>query len=286
MQTGIIFGLISLICWGLSNSFAPVVIKKLGPLKTTFWRYIWELILFVPIFFYFYKNFNFDLKWILITFVIAFIGYIPVLTFYKGLEIGKLGIVAPVANSSIIFTVLLSIIFFKESLNPLQILSIILIIFGIILISLNFSDLKSSEIFQKTSGLSWALITCLLWGLVFFLFKMPVNHLGPIFTSILLESIIAVYAGVQLKIKKQSLKFEENKKLMLMVFLMGLFGAGGILMFNYGIQNYNVSLVVPIALANPIIAVVYGKFVYKESLKLQQIFAVLLIILGIIFISL
>ncbi|MBU1111419.1 MAG: DMT family transporter, partial [Nanoarchaeota archaeon] len=55
--------------------------------------------------------------------------------------------------------------------------------------------------------------------------------------------------------------------------------------FNMGIQNYNVSIIAAIAFANPLIATLYGKIVYKEKLKLQQYFALAIIIAGIVSIS-
>jgi len=286
MPTGIIFGLGALFCWGLCNSLAPAVIKKIGPIPTIFWRYLWEAIIFVPIFLYFFQTFNFNWLYILLTIIIAFVGYIPVVTFYQALKVGKIGVVAPVAQSSAVITVILSVLFFQETLSPLQIFAIALIILGVFIMSINFADFKSSAILDKNSGLIWALVTCLLWGVVFALFQIPINILGPILTAIVLEIATGIYALITLKLKHQNLKFIGDKKLLWITFLMGLFGAAAITLFNYGVQNYTVSLVVPVALANPLISIIYGRLVYKEHLAKQQILAASSIIAGIILISL
>ncbi|MFA7654104.1 MAG: DMT family transporter [Candidatus Magasanikbacteria bacterium] len=286
MSIGIIFGLGALICWGLESALAPTVIKKIGAIPTIFWRYLWEIIIFVPIFLYFLPTFNFNPLYLIFTIAIAFVGYIPVITFYRALKVGKIGVIAPVAHSSIVITVVLSILFFQETLQPLQVGAIVLIILGVLIMSINFSDFKSSEIFNKSSGLGEALITCLLWGIVYVLFKIPINILGPILTAIVLETATGFYALITLKLQHQNLKFAGDKKLLGITFLMGLFGAVAITLCNYGVQNHNVSLVVPVAMASPLVAMIYGRLVYKELLTKQQIIAGLLIIAGIVLISL
>ncbi|MFH1396379.1 MAG: EamA family transporter [archaeon] len=288
LPAGIIFAIISMIGYGLSNAIAKVPNQEIGNKKTIFYRGLFISTILLIILLSFLKEANFSLNFILITFGIAFVGYLPLLTFYKSLEVGKVGIVSPIANSSIFFTVILSIIFFGERLFLMQGISIIIILLGIILMSINFKEFKSSHLFQMSSGVPYALITCILWGLVFFLFKIPVNVLGPILTSFLIEFEILIYSGVHNlftnKFKKGTFAI-KNKKMILYTFLVALFGGAGTLFFNMGIQNYNVSIIAAIAFANPLIATLYGKIVYKEKLKLQQYFALAIIIAGIVSIS-
>jgi drug/metabolite transporter (DMT)-like permease len=47
----------------------------------------------------------------------------------------------------------------------------------------------------------------------------------------------------------------------------------------------NVSVVAPLTFANPLISIIYGKFVYKEKLSTYQYLAIILILIGIILIS-
>lgn len=163
-------------------------------------------------------------------------------------------------------------------------ISIILILVGVILISLDFNDLKNSHLFKRSSGIPYALITCFLWGLVYFLFKIPVNVLGPILTSFILELGILLYSGIHISLSKSGYSL-SNKKILLYVFLVAFFGAIGTLFFNLGIKNYNVSIVAALTFANPLVATLYGKIVYKEKLYLQQYMAIALMIIGVILIS-
>jgi transporter family protein len=284
VSIGILFGIIAMFGFGFSNAISQVPSKEIGSRKTIFFRNIFVSILLLILLLFFLDETNFSIKYIFIAFVISLVGYIPLVTFYKALKTGKVGIISPIANSSVVFTVLFSIIFFGESLSFIQLFSIVFIIFGIILVSLNFNDIKISHLFKKASGVPYALITCFLWGLVFFLFKIPVNVLGPILTSFIIEFGIMIYSGMHLRLSKINFDI-PNKKILTCVFLVAFFGAIGTLFFNLGIKTSNVSIVAALTFSSPLVSILYGKFVYKEKLSLQQYTAIIFIVIGIASIS-
>lgn len=280
----IIFGVLAMFGYGLNNAISKVPVKKVGEVKTIFYRNVFISIIYLIVLIIFLQKANFDFQFILIAFAISLLGYIPFVSFYKALEKGSLGIVSPIANSSVIITILFSVLFFKESLNFIQILSIISVIIGIFLISLDFKNLKSSSFLRLSTGVPYALLSCFLWGIVFFLFKIPVNILGPILTSFIIEFGITIFSALHLKIQKISFAL-PSRQMLKYIFLVSIFGAIGTLSFTFGISIYNVSIIAAIAFANPLIAVIYGKFIYKEKLKLQQWLAIGIILCGIVLIS-
>lgn len=281
---GIFFAVIAMLGYGFGNALAKVPVQKIGSERTIFYRNVMVSVLLFVIFLFFSHNATFSAKYILIALLIAVIGYIPLLFFYKALNIGKVGLVSPVANSSMAFTVLFSIIFFHESISFGQAVAIILIILGIILISLDPRDLKNSKLLKISSGLPYALITSLLWGLVFFLWKIPVSILGPILTSLVIEFGTMICSVVYIYIVKKDFQRPDNKILKYILF-MSLGGALGTLFFNMGIEKTNVSIVSPIASGAPLIATLYAKLVFKEKLSKLQYLAIIMITLGVILVS-
>lgn len=281
LSLGIVFGLIAMIGYGISNAISKVPAKILGSRKTVFFRNLMtSLILFIALLF-FIKETVFSLEYIIIAIIISIIGYIPLVSFFQAVKHGKVGIVTPIANASIIFTVLFSIIFFKETLSQIQIFSIILIIAGIILISMDIKDWKNSELFNLKSGIPFALLAAFFWGIVFFLFKIPVLVLGAFLTAFLVEFGIAVSSYLHLKSSKIKITIPD-KKMYPYLLVLGVLGAIALVSYNFGVKNYNVSVVAAITFANPVVATLYGKFVYKEKLSIMQYIAGLLIILGIV----
>ncbi len=284
VSLGIIFGLIAMLGLGLNAALAKVPVLKIGGRKTIFFRNACTSLLLFILLLPSVPVTNFSLAYILIAFFIAFIGYIPLLTFYKALKLGKVGVVTPISNSSVVFTILFSIIFFREYMSLTRLSSILLIIMGIIMISLNFKDMKNSQLFKISSGIPYALITCLLWGVVFFLFKIPVMVLGPILTSFIVEFGIMILSGISLAISK--IRFSvPDKRILIHIFFVALFGSVGNLFFNMGIEIADVSIVAALTFSNPWIATLYGKFVYKEKLTIPQYVAILLILTGIVLMS-
>jgi len=279
MLMGVIFGFLSMIGYGLSNSISKQPIQKIGVTKTIFYRNVFtSIILFVLILFN--RNQIWSIKFIIFTILISILGYFALVFFFKSIKIGKVGVVVPVANSSIIITVFLSIIFFKENLSIQKISSLILIILGVILISVNISDFKKSNIFKFSSGVPYSLVTMILWGLTFFLLKIPVNVIGPILSVFIIEFGIVIFSGISNK------DFTlPDKKTLGTIFLIAILGAIGILFFSFGISIYDVSIVATISSANPLISTFYGLFVFKEKLSMKQYLATFLIIFGLIVIS-
>lgn len=281
---GILFGFIAMLGFGMGNAIAKVPIQKIGSEKTIFYRNVIISILLFFVLIFFGQAAVFSTKYILLAFLIAGIGYIPLLFFYKALNLGKVGIVSPVANSSTIFTVLFSIIFFHETISFGQGLSIAFIILGIILISLNPKDFRNSHLLKISSGIPYALITSVLWGLVFFLWKIPVSVLGPILTVLIVEFGTMLCSATHIYVSKKDFRLPD-KRMLKYLFFISLGGAIGGLFFNMGIQRANVSIVSPIAAAAPLVATLYGKVVFKEKISQLQYLAILIIILGVILVS-
>lgn len=284
ISLGILFGLISMLGYGLANAISKIPAQNIGIRKTIFFRNVFVSMILLIISLFYLKEINFSLKYILIAFAISFLGYVPLISFYKALKSGKVGIVAPIANSSAIYIILFSIVFFKETLTQSQLFSILLVLFGTILISINFNDFKNSYLFQASSGIPFALIASFLWGLVYFLFKIPVNVLGPILTSFIIEFGIAILCGMHLKLSKSDFKIPDKKNLTY-IFFIAVFIAAGTLFYNLGISTYEVSIVAALAFASPLVTVIYSKFAYKEKLSLLQYLAVLLILAGVVLIN-
>ena len=155
---GVIFGILSMLGYGLSNAISQVPAKKVGVTRTVFYRNL----LIAPIIFivllFFLSSTTVSLTYILIAAGISIIGYIPLATYVKAVKHGKVGVVTPISHSSLLVTVILSLIFFGEKLTALQTIAIALIVLGVMLISINFRDFRKSHIFQLSSGVPFAKI--------------------------------------------------------------------------------------------------------------------------------
>src|SRR3989338_836341 len=286
IPSGIIFGLLSMLGYGLANAISKVPAREVGSERSVFLRGILvSLILFV-VFLVFIGESKFSAGYILVALLIGILGYFPLLFYYKAVTCGNVGIVTTIANSSLVVTILLSVFFFNEILSSMQILSIIIILFGITLISINFRNIRGSDFFKKSSGVPFALLAIPLWGLVYFLAKLPIAHLGPYLSAFVFEFGVMAASFVHLKHIKAETSFPKAGKHMAYIVLLAIFIAAGTLFYNLGVNIADVSIIIAITYSNPFIAVLYGKFIYKEKIKPLQYLAILMIISGIVLVSL
>ncbi|MBN2042246.1 MAG: DMT family transporter [Candidatus Aenigmarchaeota archaeon] len=284
MELGIIFGLIAMLGYGLSNGMSQKIVKKEGIVRTAVFRNVFIVLLLLPVLLYFLPASGVSLTFVMIALMIGIVGYVPLVTFYKAIEKGKVGVITPISNSSFLVTILLSVVFFGEILSPSNAFSVLLIVAGIILISVDFRDFSGSGIFRISSGIPIAVLTCFLWGMVFFLLKIPVSVVGPVISSFLLELGVLLVSGINMKFSGISHHL-PGRWMLSEIFLVALFGTAGSLFYNLGISVSDVSVVVALSFSSPFIAAVYGRIAYKERLRLIQYVAIIVILSGIFLLS-
>jgi len=281
---GILFGLIALLTNGFAGALAKVPVKALGVNKLIFYRTVFNSSLLLIVLLFTLSQSNFSLKYVLITVAVAIFGYLPMFFFYKAMALGKVGVISPVASANSIVAVLLSIIFLNESLNGLQYISILFIIFGVILISTNFKEFERSSLFKVSSGIPYALLAALGWGIWSVLVKAPTQVLGPFFTSFIIETVGLVMAFLLIRGSKEGVKIKD-KSILLTVIPISIFMVIWSLAYYQGIRISNVSILVPLSSASPLIVALYGKFKYKEVLSTQQYVGIGVILLSVIMLS-
>lgn len=280
-ELGILFGILSMLGFGLSNAISQKLVRKIGELSSIVFQAFVTLFILFPLFFIYPINFSFSIYYIGIALVIALMGVIPLFTFYKALKLGKVGIVVPIANSSPITTVVLSVIFLNEVLSVTQTFSIIMIVLGVILVSLKLSGLKKNNI---AAGVPYALVTSVMWGVYFFLSKFPVDVLGPTFTAAITQlGIFFFTAAYAAKENKLALKISSDA--VKYAVITGVALAAGVAAYDIGITLANVSIVASLASASPLVAALYARIFYKEKLEKLQYLALLMIAGGVILLS-
>jgi drug/metabolite transporter (DMT)-like permease len=283
---GIVFSVIAMVTMGLSVAMARIPSQNIGVKRFLFWRQATTSLLLFCGLLAFGRSLPFSIGYFTLALAIAFISYVALISAYQALKIGKIGVISPIANSSAIVTVLFSVIFLHESLIAPQIAMAFLAVLGIIILSINFSDFKSSDIFKPSSGVPLALVACLVWGIVYALYKIPVAVIGPLLTAFAIE-FGSFLPNIPANIAAKTSFALPDAKTRVWILGIGLIAAASTLSYNLGIQvsGGNVALVAAITFSNPIISAIYGSFAYKEKLTPKQWVGLTLTVLGIMGIS-
>ena len=268
--------------FGVSNAMARIPASEIGALRTLLYRGICITLLQLVLLMICVPSVVTPYG-LMLGIGVAIFAYFPVMFFYKALSLGRVGIVVPIANCSAVITTMLAVCFFTEPFTLNQGVSSLVIIIGILLISLNLKDFEKSDLLQLESGVPYALVACVLWGILFFAYKFPVSYIGPILTSFFVELGVMIMCFCHMKLRGESVSVPSGYFKYLIP--IALFGVIAGVSYNIGISSSAISLVVMLYMASPLVSTLYARVFYQEKLSKQQYVGVAFSILGLIGVS-
>lgn len=288
LSQGIIFGLLVMLLWGLAKVIIKPAINRIGPYYALLYEQVIVVISIITFSLFYAAPYVPSREILIMIAAIAVIGAIPIYFLFKAMSVGKVSLVAPIANSSSLLTVFLSYIFYREILSGRQLIAVFLLIIGVLLISFRYSEIRRLRLSRKIiPGAKFAFITMIGWGLYFFLIKPIIVELGPVLSAMYLETGILIVLSVIFFIDVfRSKSAAKPGKAFFYVFFGGITTAAGVLFFNMGVEKSGVSIMYPLASSSLLVTVLASVIFLKERIELNQKIAIFLILLGIILISL
>ncbi|MCX6709711.1 MAG: DMT family transporter [Candidatus Woesearchaeota archaeon] len=280
IEIGVIFGIISMFAWGISDFLAARSVKKESVFSVFFWSQMASTLLLFILF----RKFDFSgisakaLIFIIITSVVDIVAY---LAYYKAFSVGKTSIISPVVSCWAAVTVVLSVILFGEKLSAVQVLGILLAIFGSVFISFKIHEIRGRKI--KSKGLGLAVIAMLAWGSQVVFIRALVGELGWFMPTILIKLALIPIAFIYAKASKQGLNL--SKKSIVPMIAVGALESIGFLAISYGINSAYASIVAPVSAAFPLVTILLARIFFKETMEGNQKIGAIMIIAGIILLS-
>jgi len=280
--SGTMLGVLAMVGFGVMNALSREPARRLGSDETLFWRGVFMTVLQAVVLALFWHS---DISWpgVGLALTIGVFGYLPIFFFYRALAREPVGVVSPIANSASVITILLGVFLLGESFSGLRATGVATAFLGILMLSGNPRSFASVIRKHESSGIPYALATCLLWGVVFFLFRYPVLLIGPVLTSFIVEACIMVIAGIRMRATREPFRFPHG---LLGTFLaIALFGVIGALAYNRGLETEAVSLVAAMYMANPLVATATAAIIYRERLSLSRYVALALAVVGVVLVA-
>lgn len=279
---GILFGVLSLTGFGISDFFTAKSARKIGPLKTILWFQVLLLLMILAL-----SPFLF--KWPVITLYDAILIGVSViasiagmLSFSKGMQVGNVSLVATVGNAWGAITAVLGFVFFAEAISVDNMLALGAIVVGTILVSMNLAEVKTASR-KLEKGMGYAIFTAFALGLFFFLDGILANNLGWFAAALLLSIPTVLVLLAYSKASGTNVRVGWNvAPLLLIVALPNLIGFLG---YNIGVTFGYIDIVAPVSGAAPVVTVIMALVLLKEKLALNQKLGILLVILGIVWLS-
>jgi uncharacterized membrane protein len=281
----IFFALLTLIGWGVGDVFVTIASRRIGNRIAYFWGMVFSIILssiYIPL----AGPIN-DIPLFLLAALLGFVLAFGTMFYLQALEVGNASIAGAIGGSFAVLTVILSMIFFGEKISLLQGIGILLTAAGIILASLQFSELKEKRLNNVLSDKSipYVLIAVIISGFYYCFIRIPVEKIGW-FWGFYPTNYFFLFFLLSAKIRKGIFQIFKDKKTLIFVILFMTLILIAQFSYNLGILSGYTSIVAPIAGSYPVLFVLLTRLVFKEKLTKQQTVGIISSLLGIIMISL
>jgi len=268
--------------WGIYDFLGGVFAKQIGPFKSFFWSQLAGLISVLLLAFVFTSSIKVPVLVIILFPVAAIVYSAGYLYFFKGFEIGNVSIVAATMNLWAVFTMLFAFIFMGQRLSTIQTLGVLMIISGVTLASVNWSDIRNQR-FQLSSGVKEAVLGAFFFGIFWNISEIISEEVGWLLTTLFVKFGIVLFLLIFCFLVKREIGLTKpSTKTKYTVVLMGIIEAGAVAVVNYGLTIGDAILITPIASALSIVTITLAIIFLKDKVTKIQGLGIITAIVGII----
>ena len=277
----VFFAFISFFGWGIGDIFGAITTRKIGAYSAVYWNIVFGFIistLYIP--FLQVDQSSFTILIISINVILGIIFILGFIAFNEGLRIANPTLIGTIVASFAAFTVVFSIIFFKETVTLPQVLSISTIFIGLIPCSFSIKKLPKWNT-KQAKGILLAFFAMLCWGLYYTFIKIPVKQIGwfwPQYITLSLFPLLFFY----MKINHRKLSPWNKQNVFLPLVANGILVTIGEFSFNFAISKGLSAVVAPIAGAYPVLFAIIAFFLFKDHISKQQLLGIIISLLGIV----
>jgi len=275
----ILLALGAMIAWGFEELFLKEAISKLKSLTLFLINSLTGIFFQLIIILIFFSGEVYlltgeDLLYAILATIVAFTGYF---FFYLALERQELSLISSLDESWIIVAVLIGVFFFGETLGFLHVASILAVLFGAFLISVNMSEIKKLSLI---SGSGYEFVAILFVGMSVPIEKFLVYKIGEANTIFYLGifTIPLIFAA---KIIMRGKFIRPNWKLLKIGIASGLADGTAFVLYLLALKGADVSVISPIVASSLLVSILLVRIYLGEKMTKKEIAGALLIFIGV-----
>ena len=282
-----LFGLASALLWGSADFFGAKASKHINPSAATFGVSTIGTLFFTLVFLFSHGTHSWNTTGVLYSVAAGIFLELGLVVFYRGLDAGPVNLVSPISSAYPLVSTAIILLAFGGSLKPFQIVGIVIVVAGIATATGLFNTKKSER--KLSSGIIYALLTVLIWGIAYALIGKSVSGLGWQTATLVnfyaglavLPIILTVFSGKKFW-KDVNVKLFKDKNVIIAAIAQS---SGGIL-FNIGTSHTSSSAVITAVSASyPALTIFLALKGLGEKAKKVSLAGAFVTILGIIILS-
>lgn len=205
------------------------------------------------------------------------------LCYFKALQLGDVNRVVPIDKSSTILTIILAFIFFKEEINALRLVCVVLIAIGtyMMITKKEISQEEQNKARGSHGWLFYAVLSAVFASFTSILGKVGIEGINSNLGTAIRTIVVLIMAWIVVFVTgKQHTNKHIEKKELGFICLSGLATGGSWLCYYKALQDGLASVVVPIDKLSIVVSIVFSYFVFKEKLTIKSFTGLVLIIAG------
>ena len=270
--------------WAVGDFLSVFPTRKIGAYSFAFWNNIIWFLIFIPFYPFFLNDFNhLSHLGFFILFVVSILDLIGLIFFYEGLKAGPVALVGTIGASFAALVVVFSLIFLRETITAVQLISIIVIFIGLFLSTLDLQALKKGKL-TLSKGIIFAFIAMACWGIGYTFIKLPIKEMGWFWPNAFIGFMFPLFY-LFLRLRKIKIVSPNYNNAFGVLIICSLLYAVGGTAFNYALSLGFSSIVAPISGAYPALLALLAFIFLKEKIIKQQIFGIIITILGIVLLA-
>lgn len=272
--------------WGSGDFVSRVSSKRIGYYATVTYGNLFSSLVLIALVGVLNVNLAIAGGTILILFF-ASLAFLSAYVFaYRGFQSAPLSVVAPIAYTAPAIATVLSIVFLNVSLSPIEGLSLIMIMLGVVLLSTKFSELRNFREGRSQAILALGVLPGLLaaasFAIVFLALSVTVPETGYLVPVLLLRSFATVAGFALAPVLKQNVK-PTKQTLSPIVLVIAVLDTLGFIFLTLGLASANASLPLVIMASGlgGAFLVGYGILLLKEKPEPNQLTGIMVSIVGV-----
>ncbi len=275
-------GIGGMFAWGVYDFLGGVFSRQIGPFKSFFWSQLAGALSVLLLAFVAATSLHVPLVVILLFPVAAILYSAGYLFYFRGLEIGNISIVSATMNLWAVFTMLFAFIFMGQRLSSIETLGVLLVLAGVTLASVNWSDIRSQR-FRLSSGVKEAALGAFFFGIFWNISEIISEKADWLLATLLVKAGIVLFVLIFSFLVKREIGWATaSPRTRSAVLLMGIIEAGAVAIVNYGLTIGQAILITPIASALSIVTITLAIVFLRDKVTRLQALGMLTAIVGIV----
>jgi drug/metabolite transporter (DMT)-like permease len=278
----VIFGLAAALGWGCSDLLAAIGSRRMGSRATVMVAQIVGLLCFGLLWVLTTPEWRLPARDVAILLGSGCFAGIAYFTAYRGLELGPVALVSPIASAFAAVTVLLAVVLLGESLGPILLSGVVLTIVGVVLAS---TDLRRFEVEAKRHrrGLPYAFAAMVGFGVAAFVSGSLAKDYGwlpPIALSRVGSLILITAVTLAMRGREREGMRQMSPRNVGIAAAAGVTDIIGVVAYSRGSELGLISIVAAVSATFTLIPVAGGILLFSERPAPNQLVGLVLVIGG------